>query len=137
VSRTHLGAVGLGLLALWMGLFAPGCGDEYVDQAATCTVLGGLIAQNLILERGCEVDASFLVDFGVACSQNEPTDEEALACLGAVYALEECPEGLPNECVLFAGEMRVAPLALQEGGCHGTSDPSRGCDIPPDPTSQP
>lgn len=78
------------------------CSSETTDHVATCTVLGGLVGEHLLVELDCPLEPTFLVDFGVACAANEPTEEEALGCLEAVYALERCPDTLPAACLLFA-----------------------------------
>lgn len=93
------------LLAL--ALLTPACGDEYVDQAETCTVLGGLIAEYLAVDLDCTLQFEFLVDFAVSCGGNAPTVQEAWVCLGAVYALDECPNFLPSECLLFSDRLQV------------------------------
>lgn len=98
----------LALDALWLAwLYTAGCGGEVVDHVATCTVLGGLVGERLVVEMECPLEPTFLVDFGVACAANEPTEEEALACLGAVYELAECPDTLPAECLLFSPAIQV------------------------------
>jgi len=81
----------------------PACDDsETVDHVATCTVLGALVGEHLAVSLDCDFDPQLLVEFVVGCGSEEPTEAEALTCLSAIYALEECPETLPSECLLFA-----------------------------------
>lgn len=94
-----------------LALVLSACGGETTDHVATCTVLGGLVGEHLLVELDCPLDPSFLVDFGVACASNQPTEEEALGCLEAIYALEECPDTLPAECLLFAPDVQLEASA--------------------------
>lgn len=104
--RSMLGWLFLDSLWLLWLYTATGC-SEYVEQAIDCGDLAIHIADHLYLsENGLECGLGpetlgMVIDFGVACIAGDPDGEEALECLGALYALEECPETLPSECLLF------------------------------------
>lgn len=92
------------------------CGDEYFEQGATCAVLGGLIAEHLVVDLGCTLQFSFLVDFGTACVANDPSDEDALGCLARVYELQTCPDFLPDACLLFTPRLQATVPPGVRGG---------------------
>lgn len=103
----------MALFALMLAV-APACGDELVEQGIDCGDLAVHLADWLYLDDqglscGLESAPNFVIEFGFACVQEGPSEEEKLECLGAVYELTECPASLPSACLLFAAGVQVAP----------------------------